>query len=102
MPRADPVRTAPPQPGHVATVDMPVSHIKEQLSQIKGHIVTCPLNFLREGKAPPGIALLMRHDEVDAEILARLGHHLAHPGTSTEHLFEVSAEVNRVTLAIYL
>lgn len=28
---------------------MPVSHIKEQLSQIKGHIVTCPLNFLKGG-----------------------------------------------------
>ncbi|GAA5939858.1 hypothetical protein JCM3775_007130 [Rhodotorula graminis] len=61
------VPQAPIKPGHIASLDMPVSHIKEQLSQIKGHIVTCPLNFLKG-----------------------------------ERLYELSAEVNKATLPIYL
>ncbi|GAA5974034.1 hypothetical protein JCM11641_008224 [Rhodosporidiobolus odoratus] len=36
----------PIKPGHIADPNMPVDHIRRRLSQVKGHIVTCPLNFL--------------------------------------------------------
>ncbi|ORY72756.1 phospholipase D/nuclease [Leucosporidium creatinivorum] len=40
------VPQAPIKAGHVASVDMPVQHIKEQLDQVRGHLVSMPLNFL--------------------------------------------------------
>ncbi|BGP36940.1 hypothetical protein JCM10449v2_000843 [Rhodotorula kratochvilovae] len=94
------VPPAPIKPGHVASLDMPVSHIKSRLSEVRGHIVTAPLNFLREGKAPPALALFV-HKTVDAEILARVRERFV-LGVPAERLFELSAEVNLVTLAIYL
>ncbi|GAA6040745.1 hypothetical protein JCM8097_003276 [Rhodosporidiobolus ruineniae] len=36
----------PIKPGHVATTDMPVRFIREQLNQVRGHLVPLPLNFL--------------------------------------------------------
>ncbi|GAA5839628.1 hypothetical protein JCM11251_003562 [Rhodosporidiobolus azoricus] len=38
----------PIKPGHVASLTRPVSEIKQQLARVRGHIVTAPLNFLRE------------------------------------------------------
>ncbi|GAA5875841.1 hypothetical protein JCM16303_004016 [Sporobolomyces ruberrimus] len=40
----------PVKVGHVARPDMPVQYIKEQLDQIKGHLVTMPLDFLSKEK----------------------------------------------------
>lgn len=87
------------QPGHIADPNMPIDHIKLQLDRVRGHIVTAPLNFLREGKAPLSIAIFMRK-KVDASLLARCGR--AAIGHPAERLFELSAEVNLATLPIYL
>ncbi|KAM0793016.1 hypothetical protein ACM66B_000508 [Microbotryomycetes sp. NB124-2] len=38
----------PIKPGHVANLDRPAREIKEQLSRIRGHIVTMPLHFLEK------------------------------------------------------
>lgn len=38
------------QPGHVASLDIPVSEIKSKLSQVRGRIVPMPLNFLKDAK----------------------------------------------------
>ncbi|GAA6056278.1 hypothetical protein JCM3770_007291, partial [Rhodotorula araucariae] len=94
------VPPAPIKPGHVASLDMPVSHIKSRLSEVRGHVVTAPLNFLREGKAPPGLALFV-HKKVDAVLLARIRDRFVR-GVPAERLLEVSTEVNALTLAIYL
>ena len=34
------------KPCHVAQADMPLQFIKEQLDQVRGHLVNMPLNFL--------------------------------------------------------
>jgi phospholipase D1/2 len=47
------VPQAPIKPGHVATVDMDVNWLKQQLDQIKGHVVSMPLNFLEKGARSP-------------------------------------------------
>ncbi|GAA6031278.1 hypothetical protein NBRC10512_003294 [Rhodotorula toruloides] len=40
----------PIKPGHVASLDIPVSEIKSKLSQVRGRIVPMPLNFLKDAK----------------------------------------------------
>lgn len=42
------VPQAPMMPGHVARQDMPLQYIKENLSRVRGHLVTMPLNFLKK------------------------------------------------------
>ncbi|GAA5985829.1 hypothetical protein JCM5350_006905 [Sporobolomyces pararoseus] len=46
----DYVPKKPIKVGHVARTDMPVNYIKEQLDQVKGHLVPMPLDFLSNEK----------------------------------------------------
>ncbi|GAA5969440.1 hypothetical protein JCM21900_006500 [Sporobolomyces salmonicolor] len=39
--------------GHVADMNRPIQDIKEQLDQVRGHLVAMPLNFLCKGNTRP-------------------------------------------------
>ncbi|GAA5890842.1 hypothetical protein JCM6882_008832 [Rhodosporidiobolus microsporus] len=88
------VPQAPIKPGHVASPTRPVREIKEQLARVRGHIVAAPLNFLREGKAGPLLAMTALHRKPQLKLL--LPHH------HKERLLALDASVNPVTLSIYL
>ncbi|GAA6010322.1 hypothetical protein JCM10207_005173 [Rhodosporidiobolus poonsookiae] len=89
------VPQAPIKPGHVAKTDMPVEYIKQQLDQVRGHIVSMPLDFLSSGAAGP-LLLLAAHIKPDhSSWRTLLPHH------HKERLLALDAEVNPVTLTIY-